>query len=385
MNEADQAAGPAAVGSQAGTWMRRALRLAARGRGWTGPNPMVGAVVVKRGRLVGEGYHHEVGGPHAEVWALEQAGKSARGATVYVNLEPCCHHGRTPPCTETLIRAGVARVVAAVSDPDPRVNGRGLREFRRAGVAVSVGVLEREARRLNEGYFKRLTTGLPLVALKAAMSLDGKIATAAGESKWITGEKARAFGHRLRAQHDAVMVGVHTVLADDPELTVRLARGRSPLRVVVDSRGRTPAAARLLKSGDRPPVIAVTRRAALARRRALEAAGAEVWVAPARDQRVDLAWLAKRLAQGGVNSLLIEGGGTLAASALAAGLVDRVYFFLAPLIVGGAKALTPVEGEGARRLGQAWRIRGMRTRKVGEDLLITGEVTGSAGNVHRPD
>jgi len=358
-------------------WMRRALRLAARGRGRVSPNPMVGAVIVARGRLLGEGYHRVVGGPHAEVWALRAAGRVAKGATAYVSLEPCCHRGRTPPCTDALVAAGVARVVAATLDPDPRVAGKGVKQLRQCGVQVEVGVLEEQARRLNEGYVKRTTTGLPFVALKAAMSLDGKIATAAGESKWITGEPARAAGHRLRAAHDAVVVGVQTVLADDPELTVRMTRGRGPLRVVVDSRGRTPVTARLLRRGDSPPLIALTAKAPPARQRALERAGAEVWVVPSARARVDLRALLVRLGERGANTVLVEGGGTLAAAALAAGLVDRVYFFMAPLIIGGAKALTPVEGEGVRRLAQAWRIQEMRARRIGEDLLITGDV-------HRP-
>jgi diaminohydroxyphosphoribosylaminopyrimidine deaminase/5-amino-6-(5-phosphoribosylamino)uracil reductase len=358
--------------------MGRALRLAARGRGWTSPNPMVGAVIVKRERVVGEGYHHEVGGPHAEVWALEAAGANARGATVYVGLEPCCHHGRTPPCTRALIAAGVKRVVAASLDPDRRVSGQGVRQLRDAGIRVDIGVREAEARRLNEGYVKRVTTGLPFVSLKAAMSLDGKIATAGGESQWITGEPARKLAHRLRAEHDAVVVGVETALADDPQLTVRTARGRSPLRVVVDSRARTPATARLLAAHERRPIIAVTEAAPEANRRRLEAAGAAVWVSPAVNGRVDLCRLLRRLAEEGVNSVLVEGGGTLAAGALAAGVVDRVYFFVAPLILGGAGALTPVEGEGARRLAAAWRVQSMRVRRVGEDLLITGDVSGNA-------
>jgi diaminohydroxyphosphoribosylaminopyrimidine deaminase/5-amino-6-(5-phosphoribosylamino)uracil reductase len=360
-------------------WMRRALRLAARGRGRTSPNPMVGAVLVKRHQVVGEGYHHQVGGPHAEVWALKAAGQAAKGATMYVSLEPCCHYGRTPPCTDALIAAGVKRVVAAVLDPDARVSGAGVKQLQQAGIETDVGILEREARKLNEAYLKRVATGLPFVALKSAMSLDGKIATAGGESRWITGERARRLAHRLRAQHDAVMVGVETALADDPELTVRMAKGRSPLRVVVDSRARTPATARLLQSDERPPIIAVTDAAPAVSRNRLQSAGAEVWVSPAANGRVDLCWLLRRLAETGVNSLLIEGGGTLAAGALAAGAVDRVYFFIAPLILGGARALTPVEGDGIRSLAIAWRIQSMRVRRIGEDLLITGDVTGNAG------
>jgi diaminohydroxyphosphoribosylaminopyrimidine deaminase/5-amino-6-(5-phosphoribosylamino)uracil reductase len=355
-------------------WMRRALKLAARGRLRTSPNPVVGAVLVKRGRVVGEGYHRQVGGPHAEVWALREAGKAAKGATLYVSLEPCCHQGRTPPCTEAIIEAGVARVVAACLDPNPRVNGAGIELLRAAGIAVEAGVMEAEARRLNEGYCKHITTGLPFVALKAAMSLDGKIATARGESKWITGERARAAAHRLRAQHDAVMVGVGTVLADDPQLTVRAARGRTPLRVVVDSRARTPPRARLLTADERPPVVAVTRAAPEARVRRLGRAGALVWKVGARAGKVDLKRLMSRLGAEGVLSVLVEGGGTLAAAVLAAGLVDRVYFFVAPRLIGGASALTPVEGAGVSRLAQAWRIGSLQVRRVGEDLLVSGDV-----------
>lgn len=365
------------AGQEDAAWMGRALRLASRGRGRTSPNPMVGAVVVRDGELAGEGYHRQVGGPHAEVWALRQAGERARGATLFVTLEPCCHRGRTPPCAEAIIAAGVRRVVAAMLDPDPRVAGRGLAQLRAAGVQVTMGVLEEAARQLNEGYLKRVATGLPFVTLKAAMSLDGKIATAGGESKWITGERARALGHRLRGRHDAIVVGVGTVLADDPELTVRLARGRSPRRVVVDSRGRTPPTARLLRADDRPAVIAVTEAAPSSRREALSAAGAEVWVAPAAGGRVHLGWVLRRLADEGANSALIEGGGTLGAAALAAGLVDRVYFFVAPLLIGGKEACTPLEGDGAACLAEAWRLQAVKVRRVGEDLLVMGDVVRS--------
>ncbi len=355
-------------------WMRRALSLAARGRGRTSPNPMVGAVVVKRGRVVGEGYHRRVGGPHAEVWALREAGAAAKGATLYVSLEPCCHHGRTPPCTTAIIEAGLKRVVAACLDPNPEVNGAGVRRLRAAGIEVEVGAMEAEARRLNEAYCKHIATGLPFVALKAAMSLDGKIATAAGESQWITGERARAAAHRLRARHDAVMVGIGTALADDPELTVRRARGRRPLRVVVDSRARTHPTARLLAAETRPPVIAVTRRAPRTRVARLERAGARVWVVGSRRGEVDLKRLMRLLGAEGIQSVLVEGGGTLAAGALAARLVDRVYFFVAPKLIGGAGAPTPVDGAGVSRLSRAWRLGNLRTRRLGEDLLVTGDI-----------
>jgi len=355
--------------------MRRALRLAARGRGRTSPNPMVGAVVVKRGRAAGEGYHRRAGGPHAEVWALSRAGGAAEGATLYVSLEPCCHQGRTPPCTEAVIESGVRRVVAAGVDPNPRVKGRGVRRLRRAGIEVTVGVLGEEARRLNAAYFKHVSTGLPLVSLKAAMSLDGKIATAAGESKWITGERARAVGRRLRGEHDAVLVGVETVIADDPQLTVRGGRGKDPLRVIADSKARTPTTARVLAGESARTIVATTRAASAERRRGLERAGAAVWVVRAQGGRVDLRALVRRLGEEMVQSVMIEGGGTLAASALAAGVVDRVYFFVSPRIIGGAEAKTPVEGKGVGRLAEAWRISSMKVRRVGDDLLITGDIS----------
>jgi diaminohydroxyphosphoribosylaminopyrimidine deaminase/5-amino-6-(5-phosphoribosylamino)uracil reductase len=380
-------------------WMKRALRLAARGAGRTSPNPMVGAVIVAGGRLVGEGHHKQVGGPHAEVWALRQAGDAARGATMYVTLEPCSHYGRTPPCTDAIIAAGIGKVVAALLDPNPEVNGRGVQLLRDAGIQVEVGLLEHEARELNAAYLKHTTTGLPLVSLKAAMSLDGKIATRTGESKWITGERARRFGHKLRAAHDAVMVGIGTVLTDDPRLNVRVGRrlreacaggvhpsaslragearsraGRGPLRLVVDSAARTPPEAAVLRADERSPVIAVTGSAPEERVDALRRAGATVWTLPAVGERVDLAALLRRLGEEQVQSLLIEGGGTLASAALAAGLVDRVYFLLAPLIIGGAAAPTPVDGEGVARLSETWRITNMRVRRIGEDLLITGDV-----------
>jgi diaminohydroxyphosphoribosylaminopyrimidine deaminase/5-amino-6-(5-phosphoribosylamino)uracil reductase len=355
-------------------WMRRALRLAARGWGRTNPNPMVGAVLVRDGRVVGEGYHRQAGGPHGEIWALRAAGEQARGATLYVTLEPCCHHGRTPPCTEAIIAAGVRRVVAAMVDPFPQVRGCGLDHLRAAGVAAEVGLLEEQARRLNEGYVKRLASGLPFVSLKAAMSLDGKTATAAGDSQWITGERARRAAHRLRAEHDAVLTGIQTVLADDPRLTVRHLRGRNPRRVVADSGGRTPTTARLLAADARPPVIAVTDAAPAERREALAAAGAEVWVLPAREGRVDLEALLRRLAEEGTQRVLLEAGGTLTAAALAAGLVDRVYFFIAPCLLGGAGARTPVEGEGVLSLAERHCLRDVRVKRVGEDVLIVGEL-----------
>ncbi len=355
-------------------WMRRALRLALRGQGRTSPNPMVGAVIAKAGQLIGQGHHRQAGGPHAEIWALRDAGDKARGATIYVTLEPCSHHGRTPPCTDALIQAGLARVVAAVEDPNPQVSGNGFRKLQEAGIEVAVGLLGDEARRLNASYFKHTTSGLPFVSLKAAMSLDGKIATSTGESRWITGDKARALGHRLRAIHDAVLVGVGTVLADDPRLTVRDARGRTPLRVIVDSRARTPAEAALLTADEVPPVIAVTREAPGERLEALRRAGVEIWEMPSSGGQVDLRALMKRLGERQVLSVLVESGGTLTAALLDADLADRVYFFVAPRLIGGAEAPSPVGGAGVAKLSEAWRLENVRVRRVGEDFLISGDI-----------
>ncbi|MBX6377712.1 MAG: bifunctional diaminohydroxyphosphoribosylaminopyrimidine deaminase/5-amino-6-(5-phosphoribosylamino)uracil reductase RibD [Clostridia bacterium] len=356
--------------------MARALRLAERGLGRTHPNPAVGAVVVRDGRLVGEGFHARAGAPHAEVNALRAAGAAARGATVYVTLEPCDHHGRTPPCTEALLAAGVARVVVACLDPNPLVAGRGVARLRRAGVSVDVGVLADRAVELNAGFFTYITRGRPLVIAKFAMTLDGKVAAVDGRSRWITGAEARLEGHRLRDRCDAVAGGVGTALADDPLLTTRLPGGRDPVRVVVDSRGRLPSTAAMLRSGSPAPTwVAVTEWAPEAERRRLREAGAEVLVLPSdADRRVSVPALLKELARRGVTSLLLEGGPTLVASFFEAGVVDRVVGFVAPLVRGGADAPGPVGGRG-RPLTGAWRLEDLRcVGRTGRDLRIEARV-----------
>jgi diaminohydroxyphosphoribosylaminopyrimidine deaminase/5-amino-6-(5-phosphoribosylamino)uracil reductase len=356
--------------------MARALALAARGLGLTSPNPAVGAVLVREGRAVGEGAHIRAGGPHAEAVALGQAGAAARGATCYVTLEPCAHHGRTPPCVDALVQAGVTRVVAACRDPDPRVNGRGAEALRTAGIEVVLGVREAEARALNRAFFAFVATGRPHVTLKAAMTLDGKIAAWDGTSRWITGEAARAEGHRLRFLADAVVVGIGTVLKDDPALTVRLADApaKEPFRVVVDSRLRTPPAARVLAAGDPARTIVAGAAPVPARRAAaLGARGVRVLGLPREDRRVDLGALLRELAALGVVAVLVEGGGELAAGLLDAGLVDRVAFFVAPRLLGGRTAPGPVGGVG-RALKEALSVTGLSYRTIGEDLLIEGDV-----------
>jgi len=351
--------------------MQRALRLAERGR--TSPNPMVGAVLVRDGAIVGEGYHPRAGEPHAEVFALAAAGEAARGATLYVTLEPCCHYGRTPPCTKALIEAGVARVVAAMSDPNPLVQGKGFAELRAVGIEVSIGLLEDRARRLNEAYIKYITTGLPFFRLKMAMTLDGKIATRTGESRWITGEAARRYSHRLRSKADAVMVGVETALRDDPELTARIPAASQPARIIVDSFARTPPNARIFDAPGKV-ILATTKQAPAARLRTLEQRGARILSLESADQRVDLPTLARELASFGLINVLVEGGGELAAGLLAAGLLDAVTFFVAPKMFGGREAPTPIEGTGISDIDDATNLRDIRIRRFGEDICIEGYV-----------
>ena len=352
-------------------FMRAALSLARRGVGRTAPNPPVGAVVVKAGVIIGRGYHRAAGLPHAEVEALAEAGRTATGADLYVTLEPCAHHGRTPPCTEAIVRAGIRRVVYAVGDPDPKVAGRGDAQLRDAGVTVERGLLAARAEELYEAYFKHRLTGTPFGVLKLACTLDGKVATAAGESRWITGEGARRHVHRLRNENDAVMVGVGTVLADDPQLTTRLRGGRDALRVIVDSRGRTPPVARAVAQGSRAGcLIATTDAAPPGKLDALRAAGAEVVTLPARDGRVDLAALWDMLGQRGLLSVLVEGGPELAAGAMEAGVVDKLLLFVAPRIIGGNEARAVFGGRGVERLADARRLDIRRLRRFGPDLLI---------------
>ncbi|MBI2504783.1 MAG: bifunctional diaminohydroxyphosphoribosylaminopyrimidine deaminase/5-amino-6-(5-phosphoribosylamino)uracil reductase RibD [Candidatus Latescibacteria bacterium] len=350
--------------------MRRALRLALKGRGKVSPNPLVGAVVVRQGRVVGEGAHLQDGGPHAEVHAFAAAGAQSQGATLYVTLEPCAHQGRTPPCTAAILAAGIRRVVCALEDPDPRVRGKGIAQLRAAGLQVEVGLGREEAERQNAAYLKHRRTGLPLVILKLAQSLDGRIATAAGDTRWISGEKARTLVHRWRNWTDGVMVGAGTVLADDPLLDVRLVRGRPPRPLVVDGRLRAPLQARVFQ---RPGAVLVTAQSApLATRRAFAAQGVEVWTFPSRAGRLDLRQVLERAGNEGLTSILLEGGGLLAAAALRARIVDQVRIFVAPCLIGEG---VPAIGElGIRRLAQALRLEKVALRRLGPDLLYTAEV-----------
>ena len=361
-------------------YMRMALRLAERARGRTSPNPMVGAVVIKDGRVISRGYHQRAGEPHAEAVALEKAGKKAQGAVLYVTLEPCSHsHKRTPPCTPLVIESGVKRVVVAMIDPNPRVSGSGIKALRAAGIEVTTGIFEGEARKLNEAFIKYIATGLPLVTLKIAQTLDGKIATASGESKWITGAEARRVGRRLRHMNDAVLVGINTVLADDPRLTARILGGRDPVRVIVDSTLRTPITARVLtRTVSNKTIVATLRNAPKAKMKKLIAAGAEVIVTRSEKGRVDLRDLMRKLAKRNIMSVLIEGGAEINASACRFGIVDKVVLFIAPLLMTGKDSLCSIGGASPRKLRQAFRISDITTRFIGQDLMVTGYIKQNA-------
>lgn len=357
--------------------MRRAIELALKGKGRTRPNPIVGAVLVKNGRVVGEGYHRKAGGPHAEILALRQAGGRAQGADLFINLEPCCHHGRTPPCTEALIRAGVRRVVVGQRDPNPQVAGRGLRALRRAGIEVLCGVLEKDCREINLAFNKYIVSGRPWTLLKTAMSLDGKIATRKGDSRWITGARARRVVHEMRAGADAILVGTGTVVADDPQLTVRLPgrKPRAPIRVILDRLGRVPTRARVFDgagAGDGRVLLAAGPGFPRARKSRLEKMGVEVLPIAENAGGLDLNQLMDELGRREITSLLVEGGGELSASLLGAGLVDRVAMFVAPLIIGGKAAPGPVGGLGAGKMAEALKLERLSVTAVGCDWMLEG-------------
>ncbi len=357
-------------------YMSLALRLAWKAKGRTSPNPMVGAVVVKNGKVIAKGYHQKAGGPHAEAIALRKAGTAARGATLYVTLEPCSHtNKRTPPCSPLVISSGVKRVVIAMIDPNPQVSGRGVKALRKAGIAVFTGVLEAEARKLNEAFIKYMSTGMPFVTLKIAQTLDGRIATSRGESKWITGEEARREGHRLRDANDAILVGVNTVLNDDPSLTTRIPGGRDPLRVVVDSTLRIPIKAKVLAQRSAATTMIATLMTAKADRfhRLLER-GAEILITRSARKRVDLADLMRMLTTFGITSVLIEGGAEVNASALGAGIVDKVVLFVAPTLMTGKDSLCSVGGTSPVKLAHAVQLRDIAVRRVGMDLMVEGYV-----------
>ena len=351
-------------------FMAEALKIARNAEGRTSPNPMVGAVIVQGGRIIAEGWHRKAGTPHAEIHALNMAGALAENSTMYVTLEPCSHFGRTPPCANRIVDAKVSRVVVAMTDPNPLVAGRGIEILRSAGISVDVGVLESDARRLNEVFIKYITQKIPFVTAKFACSLDGKISTATGESQWISCDESRAYTHRLRDLNDAIMVGIGTVLADNPSLTARIPDGKNPARIIVDSNARTPLDAKILTDKLAPTIIAVSETAPPEKVSALKNLGAEIIVAGTA--QVDLKILMRELAAREITSVLLEGGGTLNFSMIRAGLVDKVLAFIAPKIIGGKTALTPVEGAGFEKLADVFRLKNISAEKIGSDILISG-------------
>jgi diaminohydroxyphosphoribosylaminopyrimidine deaminase/5-amino-6-(5-phosphoribosylamino)uracil reductase len=353
--------------------MRRALQLAERGRGYVEPNPLVGAVVVRDGECLGEGWHERYGQAHAEVNALNAAGERARGATLYVTLEPCCHHGKTPPCTDAILRAGAARVVAAMADPFPQVSGKGAEQLRATGVEVELGLGETEARRLNAPYLHLLATGRPYVTAKWAMTLDGKIATSTGDSRWISNEHSRRRVHELRGRMDGIVVGIGTALADDPLLTARPPGPRTPQRIILDSRGRLPVSSQLARTAREVPTVVVTAQGLADEATAhLRDAGCEVLALPSEGGRPRLDVLLAELGRRRFTNLLVEGGSEVLGNFLDAGAIQEVYVFIAPRLAGGTAALTPVGGAGVRAIADAVSLVEWQTEWVEGDLLIHG-------------
>jgi len=371
-------------------FMRLALRLARRGFGTTSPNPLVGAVLVKGGKIIGRGWHRRAGLPHAEIEALLDAQKNnfkPRGATLYVTLEPCCSHGRTPPCTDAIISAGIKRVVIGATDPNPKHAGKGFKILQRAGIKVVHGILADECAKLNEAFNHWIVQRTPFVTVKAAMTLDGKIATASGESKWITGEKARAHGMKLRQGSDAILVGINTILADDSSLTARSrksearSQNKNLRRIILDSQARTPLDAKVVSDGFAALTTIIVSKNASKKRVAALSKRVNIIIAPSansklkiKNSKLNLRWLLKKLGAENVTSLLVEGGGEVNASFLLGGLAQRVAFFYAPKILGGREARKGVAGDGAKSLSEVVQLREVEWRKLGEDLLLTARV-----------
>lgn len=359
--------------SQEERFMARALTLARRGWGKVSPNPLVGAVIVKGERVLAEGYHRAYGEPHAEVVAIRSARESLQGARLYVNLEPCCHYGKTPPCTEAIIESGIAEVFVATLDPNPLVGGAGMKKLQEAGIKTSIGILEGAARALNERFFKFIQTGLPFVTLKLAQSLDGKIATGSGDSRWITSLPARRYAHRLRGGHEAILVGIGTIRQDDPQLTCRLQRGRNPLRVILDSRLSIPLGARVLQEQKAAKTIIFACRGADEEKiKALNAQGVEVLLFPPEEGgRVDIEETLRELGARGISSLLVEGGAQVAAAFWKKALVDKLLVFVAPKIVGGG-GTDAFADLGVAKIEAAPQLQWLKYRRIGNDILLEG-------------
>ena len=353
--------------------MQKTLELAAKGKGKTSPNPMVGALIVKNGKIIAQGYHKKAGRPHAEIVALKKAGTLSRGATLFVNLEPCCHtEKRTPPCTKAIISSGIKKVVAAMFDPNPNVAGMGIRELKKAGIKTEAGLMETEARKLNEAFIKYITRKEPFVFLKIAQTLDGKIATAAGNSKWITGAGSREYVHKLRNDVDALLVGISTVKKDNPSLDCRARGGLNPFRIIVDSSLKIPLNAKLLNHKDKRTIIATTEKAGRKKIIQLTSLGAKVLVIKSRQGKVDLKKLMKELGRLDITSVMIEGGSAINASALSSKIVDKVLVFIAPKIIGGIDSIPSIGGKSPALLKSAYNLKNINTVQIGDDLLIEG-------------
>jgi len=351
-------------------WMGKALRLAEKGRGRTSPNPMVGAILLKDGKVVGEGYHAKSGEAHAEVVALQRAGEDSRGATLYLNLEPCTHFGKTPPCAPRVVEKGVNRVVIGMEDPNPLVRGKGIDILKRGGLDVQVGILEKECRRLNEAFCKYILQKVPFVILKVAATVDGKIATRNGDSKWISGEASRRLAHRLRNQVDGILVGIGTVLRDDPLLTTRIRGGRDPYRIILDSRLRIPGEANVIGTSPSKAIIATTELAPRERIDELEKRGVRILMINSKEGRVDLKSCLSKLGEMGMMSLLVEGGSHVNGSFLDEGLIDKLILFLSPRVIGDQKAPGIFDGRGVSTLQETVGLRELKTKKVGEDVFL---------------
>ncbi len=360
--------------------MKKTINLAKRGRGRVSPNPLVGVLIIKNGEIIGKGYHQRAGEPHAEVLALREVGSKAKGATLFVNLEPCCHHGKTPPCTKMIIESGIIKVVSGMEDPNPLVSGKGFAELRNAGIEVKTDVLKGQCLKLNEVFVKYITSRKPFVTLKGAISLDGKVSTHRGESKWISSEKSRKITHKLRSINDAILVGVDTVIMDNPQLTCRLRKkANDPLRIILDSTLRIPPSSQVIqlsRKSPSPTIVVTTERATPKKIKTIERAGVQVLVTKStQDLRIDLDNLLTILGERNITSLLIEGGPTVNASALQAGIVDKLVLFVSPILIGGITSPSLVGGAGIEKLVDAYKIIDLSVKKIDSNFHFEGYVS----------
>ena len=355
-------------------WMKRAIRLAEKGRGRTSPNPLVGAILVKDGKAIGEGYHAKAGEDHAEIIALREAGEKAKGSTLYINLEPCIHYGKTPPCAPEVIEAEVKRIFIGMEDPNPLVKGKGIATLKRAGLEVHVGILEKECQKLNEAFYKYIVKKEPFIILKIAATLDGKIATRSGDSKWISNEASRQIVHRFRDQVDGIVVGIGTILKDDPFLTARIKKGRDPFRIILDSQLRIPEEAKVIENSPSKTIIATTEMAPKDKVERLEKKGVRILTLDSKEGRVDLRSCLSRLGEMGIMSLMVEGGSQVYGSFLDEGLIDKLLLFLSPKLIGDSQALGIFGGNGVGTLKEAVLLTDLKIKRSGGDILIEGYV-----------